>query len=46
MIERRKVKRVKKRLSEADKAKYAKMREAVEREFPHGKAKRPQHDSN
>jgi ribosome-binding protein aMBF1 (putative translation factor) len=46
MIERRKVKRVTKHLSAADKAKYAEMREAVEQEFPPGKAKRPPRDSN
>jgi ribosome-binding protein aMBF1 (putative translation factor) len=44
MIERRKVKRVTKRLSDAEKAKYARMREAAEREFPPGKAKRPPRD--
>ncbi len=46
MIERRKVKRVTKHLSDAEKAKYAKMREAVEQEFPPGKAKRPPRDPN
>jgi ribosome-binding protein aMBF1 (putative translation factor) len=46
MIERRKVKRVTKRLSEAEKAKYSQMREAVEQEFPPGKAKQPHRDPN
>ncbi len=40
MIERRKAKRVTRRLSDSDKAKYARLREAVEKEFPPGKAKR------
>ena len=44
MIERRKAKRVTRRLSDADKAKYARLREAVEKEFPPGKAKRPSRD--
>jgi DNA-binding phage protein len=44
MIERRKAKRVTRRLSDADKAKYARLREAVEQEFPPGKAKRPPRD--
>jgi hypothetical protein len=44
MIERRKVKRVTRRLSGTDKAKYARLREAVEQEFPPGKAKRPPRD--
>ena len=44
MIERRKAKRVTRRLSDADKAKYARLREAVEKEFPPGKAKRPPRD--
>jgi DNA-binding XRE family transcriptional regulator len=46
MVERRKVKRVLKRLSDADKAKYAQMSDAVEHEFPPGKAKRPPRDPN
>jgi len=44
MIERRKAKRVTRRLSDTDKAKYARLREAVEKEFPPGKAKRPPRD--
>jgi DNA-binding phage protein len=44
MIERRKAKRVTRRLSDSDKAKYARLREAVEKEFPPGKAKRPPRD--
>jgi DNA-binding XRE family transcriptional regulator len=46
MIQRRKAKRVMKRLSDAEKAKYAQMRDAVERELPPGKAKRPPQDPN
>ena len=46
MIERRKAKRVTRRLSDTDKAKYARLREAVEKEFPPGKAKRPPRDPN
>ena len=35
-----------KRLSDADKSKYARLRNAVEQEFPPGKAKRPPRDPN
>jgi DNA-binding XRE family transcriptional regulator len=45
MIKRRKAKRVVKRLSHAAKAKHAKLRTEIEREFPPGKAKRPPQDS-
>jgi DNA-binding phage protein len=44
MIKRRKAKRVMKRLSHAAKAKYAKLRDEIEREFPPGKAKRSPQD--
>ena len=44
MIERPKANRVMRRLSDADKAKYARLREVVEKEFPPGKAKRPPRD--
>jgi DNA-binding XRE family transcriptional regulator len=44
MTERRKAKRVMRRISEADKARYARLRDDVEKEFPPGKAVRPQHD--
>jgi DNA-binding XRE family transcriptional regulator len=46
MIERRKAKRVTKHLSEAAKARYSQMRDAVEKEFPPGKATRPPRDPN
>jgi DNA-binding XRE family transcriptional regulator len=44
MVERRKAKRVIKRLSDADKVKYARMGDAVEQEFPPGNAKRSPRD--
>jgi ribosome-binding protein aMBF1 (putative translation factor) len=44
MTERRKAKRVTKHLSVADKAKYAKQRDEIEREFPPRKAKHPPRD--
>jgi ribosome-binding protein aMBF1 (putative translation factor) len=46
MIQPRRAKRVMKRLSDAEKAKYAQMRTAVERELPPGKARRPPRDPN
>jgi DNA-binding XRE family transcriptional regulator len=46
MIKPRKAKRVTKRLSDAAKAKYTKLRDAIEREFPPGKATRPPQDPN
>lgn len=46
MTERRKVKRVMRRMPDAGKAKYARLRAAVEKEFPPGKAKRPPRDPN
>jgi DNA-binding XRE family transcriptional regulator len=46
MSEPRKTKRVSRHLSVADKAKYAKLRDEVEKEFPPNKAKVPTHDPN
>lgn len=46
MTERRRAKRVMRRMSDTDKQAHAQLRAQIEKEFPPGKAKRPPRDPN